>query len=160
MPWGAPRVGKTFNWPWNFPVRTRLVKHWHMICNVKFIATQWHVNSYQLCVHSAGQCSTSQSINIGFAYARGKSHWRILHLLANELWKMPDKLCSLIREYVMFIFTKSLLFYSVDYVLHTGRRFTVSNEMKTKVTWIYSASHFASVEGEQGFILQIENHSG
>ncbi len=36
--------------------------------------------------------------------------------------------------------------YPVDYVPHTGRRFTVSYEMKTNVTWIYSASHFASVE--------------
>ncbi len=25
--------------------------------------------------------------------------------------------------------------------------------MKTNVTWIYSASHFASVEGAQGFIV-------
>ncbi len=30
--------------------------------NVKLISTQWHANSYQLCVHSAGQFSTSQSI--------------------------------------------------------------------------------------------------
>ncbi len=66
---------------------------------------------------------------------------------------MPDKLCSLIREYVMFIFTESLLFYPVDYVPHTGWRFTVSYEMKTNVTWIYSAAHFASVEGAQGLIV-------
>ncbi len=49
----------------------------------------------------------------------------------------------------MFIFTKSLLCYAVDYVPLTGRRFTVSSKMKTNVTWIYSASHFASVEGAQ-----------
>ncbi len=79
---------------------------------------------------------------------------------------MPDKLCSFIQEYVMFIFTKSLLFYPVDYVAHTGRHFPVSNDMKTNVTWIYSASHFASVEGAQGFIvgfifaLQMEDPSG
>ncbi len=53
----------------------------------------------------------------------------------------------------MFIFTKSLLFYPVDYVPHTGRRFKISYKMKTNVTWIYSASHFASVEGAQGFIV-------
>ncbi len=53
----------------------------------------------------------------------------------------------------MFISTKSLLFYPVDYVPLTGRRFTVSYKMKTNVTWIYSASHFASVEGAQGFIV-------
>ncbi len=51
----------------------------------------------------------------------------------------------------MFIFTKSPLFYPVVYVPHTGRRFTVPYEMKTNVTWIYSA--FASVEGVQGFII-------
>ncbi len=66
---------------------------------------------------------------------------------------MPDKLCSFIRENVMFIFTKSLLFYPVDYVPHTGRRFTVSYKVKTNVTRIYSASHFASVEGAPGFIV-------
>ncbi len=66
---------------------------------------------------------------------------------------MPEKLCSLIREYVMFILTKSLLFCPVDYVPHTGRRFTVSYEMKTNVTWIYSVSHFTSVEGAQGFFV-------
>ncbi len=64
-------------------------------------------------------------------------------LLANELWKMTDKLCSFIREYVMLIFTKSLFFYPVDYAHYTGRRFTVYYEMKTHVTWIYSASRFA-----------------
>ncbi len=53
----------------------------------------------------------------------------------------------------MFISTKSLLCYPVDYVPLTGRRFTVSYKMKTNVTWIYSASHFASVEGAQGFIV-------
>ncbi len=66
---------------------------------------------------------------------------------------MPDKLYSFIREYVMFIFTKLLLFYPVDCVPHTGWRVTVSYEMKTNVTWIYSASHFASVEKAQGFII-------
>ncbi len=66
---------------------------------------------------------------------------------------MPERLCGFIREYVMFIFIKSPLFYPVDYVPHTERRFTVSYEMKTNVTWIYSASHFASVEGAQGFIV-------
>ncbi len=40
----------------------------------------------------------------------------------------------------MFIFTKSLLFYPEDYVPHAGRRFTVSYEKKTSVTWIYSAN--------------------
>ncbi len=39
------------------------------------------------------------------------------------------------------------------YVPHTGRRFTVSYEMKTNVIWTYSASHFASVEGAQGYIV-------
>ncbi len=53
----------------------------------------------------------------------------------------------------MFIFTKSNLFYPVDYVSHTGRRFTVSYEMKTNVAWIYSDSHYASGEGAQGFIV-------
>ncbi len=53
----------------------------------------------------------------------------------------------------MFIFTKSLLFYPVDYVPYTGRRFTVSYEMKTNAVWIYSASYFANVEGAQGFIV-------
>ncbi len=66
---------------------------------------------------------------------------------------MPDKLCSFIREYVMVIFTKSLHFHPVDYVPHTGRRFTVAYEMKTNVTWIYSPSNFASVESTQGFIV-------
>ncbi len=66
---------------------------------------------------------------------------------------MPDKLCSFIREYVMCTFTKSLHFYPVDYVPHTGRRFTVSYETKTNATLIYSASHFASVEGAHGFIV-------
>ncbi len=33
------------------------------------------------------------------------------------------------------------------------RRLTVFYKMKTNVTWIYSASHFASVEGAQGFIV-------
>ncbi len=65
---------------------------------------------------------------------------------------MPDKPCGFIREYKMFIFTISFRFYTVDYVAHTGRRLTVSYEMKTKVTWFYSASHFASVEVAQGFI--------
>ncbi len=65
---------------------------------------------------------------------------------------MPDKLCSFIQEYVC-IFTKSLLFYLVDYVPLTGRRFTVSYEMKTNVTWINSASDFAIVEGAQGYIV-------
>ncbi len=46
-------------------------------------------------------------------------------------------------------------FYPVNYVPHTGRRFTVSYEMKTNVTWIYSASHFASVDGAQGFIVGV-----
>ncbi len=53
----------------------------------------------------------------------------------------------------MFIFTKSILFYPVDYVPHIGRRFTASYEMKTNVTWIYSASHFASVDCAQRFIV-------
>ncbi len=66
---------------------------------------------------------------------------------------MPDKFCSFIRENVMVIFTKSLLFYPVDYVPHTGRRFAVSYEMKTNVTWIYSVSYFANIEGAQGFIV-------
>ncbi len=66
---------------------------------------------------------------------------------------MPDKPCSFIREHMTFIFDKSLLFFPVDYVPHTGRRFTVSYKMKTNVTRIYSASHFASVEGAQGFIV-------
>ncbi len=66
---------------------------------------------------------------------------------------MPDKLRRFIREYVMFILTKSLPFYPLDYVPHTGRGFTVSYEMKAIVTWIYSASHFANVAGSQGFIL-------
>ncbi len=48
----------------------------------------------------------------------------------------------------MFIYGISLLFYPVDFVSYTWLRFT---EMKTNVTWIYSASHFASVEGAQGF---------
>ncbi len=49
----------------------------------------------------------------------------------------------------VYIYTniKSLLFYPVDYVSPTGRRLTASYEMKTNATWIYSASHFASVEG-------------
>ncbi len=66
---------------------------------------------------------------------------------------MPDKLCSFIREYAMLMITKSLLYYHVDNAPHTGRRFTVSYEMKTSVTWIYSTSHFASVESAQGFII-------
>ncbi len=66
---------------------------------------------------------------------------------------MLDTLCSFIREYVMFIFTKPVLIYPMDYVPHTGRRFTVPYEMKTNIAWIYSASHFASVEGAQGFIV-------
>ncbi len=66
---------------------------------------------------------------------------------------MPDKLCSVIREYVMFIFTKSLPFDPVDYAPHAGRRFTVCYEIQTNVTWIYLASHFASVEGAQVFIV-------
>ncbi len=53
----------------------------------------------------------------------------------------------------MFIFNKSLLLYPVDYFPHTGRRFTVSYEIKTNVTWIFSASHFASVEGAERFIV-------
>ncbi len=53
----------------------------------------------------------------------------------------------------MLIFTKSLLFYPADYVPHTRRRFTESYEMKTNVNLIYSASHFASVEGAQGLIV-------
>ncbi len=53
----------------------------------------------------------------------------------------------------MFIFTNSLAFYPVDYVPHTGRRFTVSYELKTNVTWIYLASYFANVEDAQGFIV-------
>ncbi len=67
----------------------------------------------------------------------------------------------------MFIFSKSLLFYPIDFVPHAGQRFAVSYEMKTNVTWIYSASHFASVEGGQRFIVgfifvfrvKMENHS-
>ncbi len=36
---------------------------------------------------------------------------------------MPDKLCSFTREYVMFIFTKSLSFYHVDYsILRNEKR--------------------------------------
>ncbi len=57
-----------------------------------------------------GQCSITQSIKQTIAYARGTSHWCILHLLANELWQMPDKLCSFIREYMMFLYTKSLFY--------------------------------------------------
>ncbi len=53
----------------------------------------------------------------------------------------------------MFILTKSLFFHPVDYVPNIGRRFTASYKMKPNVTWIYSASHFASVEGAQGFIV-------
>ncbi len=34
----------------------------HSEGNIKLIATQWHAHFYQLGVHSAGQCSTSQSI--------------------------------------------------------------------------------------------------
>ncbi len=41
----------------------------------------------------------------------------------------------------------------MDYVPHAGWRFTVSYEMKANVTWIYSASHFASVEGAEGLIV-------
>ncbi len=55
---------------------------------------------------------------------------------------MPDKLCSIIRVYVMFIVTNQLPFYPVNYVPHPGRR-----------TWIYLAAHFESVEGAQGFIV-------
>ncbi len=77
-------------------------------------------------------CALDQEVD--FAYARGKSHWSILHLLANELWKMPDKLCSFILKYMMFIFTKSLLCYTVDYVPLSGWRFAVSYKMKTNVT--------------------------
>ncbi len=63
----------------------------------------------------------------------------------------------------MFIFTKSLPFYSVYYVSHTGRCFTVIYEMKTNVTWIYSTSHFESVVGAKGlqvgfiFVFSREN---
>ncbi len=66
---------------------------------------------------------------------------------------MPGRLCSSIREYVMFIFTKPLPFYSADYVPHTGRCTTVSYEIKTNVTRIYSTSHFENVEGAQGFVV-------
>ncbi len=68
---------------------------------------------------------------------------------------MPDKLCSFIWEYMMFIFTKSLLYYPVDYAFHAGWRFIISYEMKTNFTWIYSASHFASLEGAQWLIVGI-----
>ncbi len=53
----------------------------------------------------------------------------------------------------MFIFTKSLLFYPVDYVHHSWRRFAESYKIKTNVTWIYSASYFANVEGASGLIV-------
>ncbi len=43
----------------------------------------------------------------------------------------------------------------VDYVPLSGWRFAVSYKMKTNVTWIYSVSHFASVEGAQGFIVRL-----
>ncbi len=53
----------------------------------------------------------------------------------------------------MFIFTKSLPFSPVDYVPYTGRRFTVSFEMKINGKWISSASHFASAEGSEGLLV-------
>ncbi len=60
---------------------------------------------------------------------------------------MPDKLYSFIREYMMFISTKSLLCYSVEYVPLTGRCFTVFYKMKTNVTWVYSAFAFRKCWG-------------
>ncbi len=60
----------------------------------------------------------------------------------------------------MLIFAKSLHFYLVDYVPHTGRRFLVSYEMKTNVTWIYSASHFACAEGAHGFTFVFSRANG
>ncbi len=53
-------------------------------------------------------------------------------------------------------------FYPLDYVPHTRRRFTVSYEMKTNVT--YSASHFTGVDGAQrcifGFIFVFSRPNG
>ncbi len=45
----------------------------------------------------------------------------------------------------------------MDYVPHTGRRFTVSYEMKANVTWIYSVSYFANVEGALIFAFMRAN---
>ncbi len=44
---------------------------------------------------------------------------------------MTSKLCSFIRVYVIINIDQTTLFVPVNYVNHTGRRFTVSNEMKT-----------------------------
>ncbi len=43
----------------------------------------------------------------------------------------------------------------MDYVPHSGRRFAVSYEMKTNITWAYAASHFVSVEDARGYIIWI-----
>ncbi len=53
----------------------------------------------------------------------------------------------------MFIFNISLIFSPMDYVPHSGRRFAVSYEMKTNITWAYAAPHFAGVDDSQGYIV-------
>ncbi len=59
----------------------------------------------------------------------------------------------------MFIFTKSLLVYPVDYVPHTGRRFTISYEMKANDTSIYSASHFEVLSAQKDLFLDLFSSS-
>ncbi len=60
----------------------------------------------------------------------------------------------------MFIFTKSLLFCPVDYVPHTGRRFTVSYEMTTNVTCQPRKDKDLWLDLFSSSAVQMENHRG
>ncbi len=59
---------------------------------------------------------------------------------------MPTKSCSFIREYVIVYIYQSTPFLPLWNI-------AVSYDMKTNVTWIYSASHFTRGEGSHGFIV-------
>ncbi len=90
--------------------------------------------------------------NIGFAYARKKSHCIYTAFTGNRVVENARQTLQFYSGICDVYIHQITPFYPVDYVPHTGRRYTVSEKMKTNVTWIYSASQFASVGGAQGFI--------
>ncbi len=101
------------------------------------------------CVHSAGQCSTSQSIRHRLCARTRKGALECTVFTGKRVVENARQYSRVCDVYINQITP----FYPEDYVPHARRRFTVSYEMKTNFTWIYSVSHFANVEGTQGFIV-------
>ncbi len=117
------------------------------------MATQWHAISYQLCGHSAAQCSTSPSIKHRLCVRTSKVALEYTTFIGKRVVENARQILQFYSAVCDVYIYQIIALCPVDYVPHTGRCFAVSYKMKTNVTWIYSASHFASVEGAQGFIV-------